>query len=66
MTKMTVHNIMEVKALIKEEYAKGNEANFNGTGWYDHSGNYLCTSHIDDVDFKLDLEDRSTLTVDVI
>lgn len=42
--KQNVHNILEVKALLKEELLSGDPDKYNGTMWYSHSGEYLCRS----------------------
>jgi predicted DNA-binding WGR domain protein len=66
--KDSAHNLNEVKALIKEAYGRGEEMLYNGTKWMKHdSDEVLCISHIDDVDFKLDISsDGSTLTIEVM
>lgn len=61
MKKMTVHNLMEIKALIKEAFAFGMELNFENTQWYSHSGKYLAKSFIRDVEFELVVEDVDSL-----
>ena len=65
MTKMTVHNLNEVKALIKESFSVGDESQYDYTVWYSHSGELLCTSKMDHTDFELVLEDRSSITIEV-
>jgi propanediol utilization protein len=60
-TKMTVHNLMEVKALIKESFAQGAEHEFNETKWFSHAGQYICKSFVRDVEFELVVEDIQSL-----
>lgn len=64
--KMRVHNLNEVKALIKEAYSHGNEIEFDAVPWESHTGEKLCTSLIRFTDFELILPDRSSVTVEVL
>lgn len=66
MEKMTAHNLMEVKALIKEAFACGMELNFDGTRWFSHSGEFICLSSIDHTDFTLHLDTKESVTVEVL
>lgn len=66
MKKMTVHNLMEVKALIKEHYQSGSEMDYEDTRWFTHDGEFLCQSSIFDTDFCLYLPDKSSLLVEVL
>lgn len=59
--KMRVHNIMEIKALIKTSFALGSEHEFEGTKWYTHDGKYIAKSFVRDVEFELVVEDTDTL-----
>jgi hypothetical protein len=61
MQKQTVHNLNEVKALIKESFSRGDELTFDGTKWFKHDGQYLCKSFIRDTEFELTVEDVDTL-----
>lgn len=61
MEKNTVHNLIEVRALIRESYQNGRELEFNKTKWYSHSGKFLCTSTIFDTEFELTVEDIDSL-----
>ena len=61
MEKMTAHNLMEVKALIKEAFACGMELNCDGTRWFSHSGEYLAQSFIRNTEFELVVEDVDSL-----
>jgi hypothetical protein len=63
--KMRVHNLMEVKALIKESFGHGSELQFHGTVWNTHEGQLICVSFIRDVEFELQMPDRSSLTIEV-
>jgi len=70
--KMTVHNLMEVKALIKESYARGAEMGFNKVQWNKHTGEPICISHIRDTEFELTLSSEEMvdgyrhLTIEVL
>ena len=64
--KNTAHNLVEVKVLIKEAFGRGDEERFNDMIWYSHTGEELCKSFINLVDFTLDLPDRSSLIVEVL
>ncbi len=64
--KMRVHNLMEVKALIKEAYGRGSEAEYHGTVWNTHEGQLICVSFIHDTEFELQMEDKSSLTIEVL
>lgn len=64
--KMRVHNLMEAKALLKEAYAKGSELEFHGTVWRTHDDQLICVSFIRDVEFELEMPDKSTVTVEVL
>lgn len=64
--KQYVHNLNEVKALVKEAYAPGREDMYQGTLWYSHTGEFICRSKISDIDFELVLENRDSLTIDVL
>ena len=59
--KNTAHNLMEVKALVKEAYQSGNEMRHNLTKWFSHSGKYICQSIIRDTEFDLFVEDVEVL-----
>lgn len=48
MKSMTVHNILEAKALLKESYKRGEEIDFHMTEWTTHGGMFLFISHIYD------------------
>lgn len=60
-TKMTVHNLMEIKALIKESFARGEEYEFDKTKWFTHAGKYIAKSFVRDVEFELVVEDIESL-----
>ena len=64
--KMRVHNLTETKALVKEAFAKGSELEFHGTVWNTHEGELICVSFIRDVEFELEMPDRSSLIVEVL
>ena len=64
--KMTVHNLMEVKALIKESFVVGDENEFDGTRWFTHANQFLCLSSVDLTEFTLHLDTRDSVTVDVL
>jgi hypothetical protein len=64
-TKMTVHNLMEAKVLIKESYARGEENDFYGTRWESHMGEFVCISYTKLTDFELVLPDMSSLIIEV-
>lgn len=61
MEKQTAHNLFEIKALIKESFAKGEELAYEKTKWYSHSGNYLAKSFIRNTEFELVVEDTDSL-----
>lgn len=61
MIKNTAHNLNEVKALVREAFQNGNELEFHKTQWMSHSGTFICTSHVRDVEFELVVEDVDTL-----
>lgn len=63
---MAVHNLMETKALLKEAYARGDELVFHGTVWKTHAGETICVSLIRDVEFELQMPDKSSLTIEVL
>jgi hypothetical protein len=60
-SKMAVHNLMEVKALIKESFARGEEHIYEGTLWYKHNGGYIAKSFIRNTEFELVVEDVESL-----
>lgn len=59
--KQTVHNIAEIKALVKESYAQGAELKFDQTEWYSHSGKRLAKTHVYDTEFEVVVEDVESL-----
>ncbi len=59
--KMTVHNLMEVKALVKESYSRGNELSYNGTEWFTHAGTRIGKSFTRDTEFEIVVEDIESL-----
>jgi hypothetical protein len=59
--KMTVHNLMEIKALIKESFARGEEFIYENTQWFSHSGKYLAKSFVRTTEFELVVEDVESL-----
>lgn len=58
---MRVHNLNEVKALIKESYSSGMEMDFQKTQWNTHDGKFICTSDIRDTEFELTVVDTDLL-----
>ena len=61
--KMTVHNITEVKALIKESINSGDVEKFNGAQWFSHNGEYICRSFTSFEMFHLELPNVTTETI---
>ena len=61
MHKQTVHNLMEVKALIKEAFSHGNEMSYNHSTWFSHNYEWLCKSFIRDTEFELVVSNVDTL-----
>lgn len=61
MKKHAVHNLNEIKALIKEAYSSGSEHEFDKTDWYTHDGKYLAKSLIRNTEFELVVEDTDAL-----
>lgn len=59
--KMQVHNLMEVKALVKEAFQRGDESQFDKQKWAKHDGTFLCTSFVRDTEFELVVEDTDAL-----
>lgn len=64
--RLNVHNIAEVKALIKESFARGDEYQFDGAHWLTHAGEPICQSVVRHTEFELVLTDRSSLTIEVL
>lgn len=58
---MRVHNLMEVKALIKESYSHGTELVFDKTTWLSHNETHICVSRVRDTEFELIVEDTQSL-----
>jgi hypothetical protein len=65
MKKQTAHNLLEVKVLIKEAFARGDEEKFNGTVWTSHNGEKICISKIELTEYELVLPDMSSITCEV-
>ncbi len=61
-----VHNLNEVRALVKESYARGMEEAFDGATWIAHTGGEICKTAIRFTEFDLVMPDRSSLTVEVL
>ena len=59
--KNTVHNLMEAKVLIKEAYGHGDEIRYDNAKWFSHAGQFICTSHVRDIEFDLVVEDVDSL-----
>lgn len=59
--KQTVHNVTEIKALVKEAYMKATELDLHKAKWFSHDGKFLATSHIRDTEFELVVEDVNSL-----
>lgn len=56
--KIGVHNISEIKALIKEAYASGNELAYHEAVWTNRrTGERIAKSFISDTEFELVVED---------
>lgn len=54
MEKTTVHNELEGKTLIKEAYAQGDEAKFDGCKFFTHDGDFLFTCKTSLTEFEMD------------
>ncbi len=63
--KQTVHNLNEVKALIKEAFARGDEWRYEGTEWFSHDGEKLCKSIIHAIEAELVMPDMSSTTFEI-
>lgn len=61
-----VHNLMEVKALIKEAYARGSEHELHNVTWLSHAGEYLCRSLVSLTEFELILPNNDSLIIEVL
>lgn len=61
MLKFTAHNLIEVKALIREAYSNGNEQEFHNRAWFTHDNEYFAKSFVRDTEFELVVEDVDSL-----
>jgi hypothetical protein len=51
--KINVHNLNEVKALIKEAFANGTEGEYQDATWFTHKDELICKSKINFTEFEL-------------
>lgn len=60
--KISVHNISEIKALIKEAYARGEECSYHEATWISHrTGGRIAKSFIGNTEFEIVVEDVDSL-----
>lgn len=60
--KIGVHNLNEIKALIKEAYVNANEYAYHEAVWISHrTGEQIARSFIRDTEFEIVVEDVDSL-----